>query len=143
MGKIPPRGLEKAVSMSQPKPRGGDAFGGIARESEDCRVGVGGGGLLGLGHELQSGLLEGEGAGVAEELVEQRLGVEGHVLRGGEDAGVASDSAHAAGGGVVDGSAEELIEAGVFGGVELSVVGGGGDSGGEAHGCQESSCCRR
>ena len=34
---------------------------------------------------------------------------------GGEDAGVSGDSAHAAGGGVVDGAAEEVVEVGVGG----------------------------
>ena len=63
-------------------------------------------GLLGLGHELQRGLLEREGAGVVEEFVEQGLGEEGDVVGGGEEAGVAGDSAHAAGGGVVDCAAE-------------------------------------
>ena len=38
-------------------------------------------------------------------------------MRGGEDSGVAGYSAHAAGGGVVDGAAEEVVEVGVGGGV--------------------------
>ncbi len=92
--------------MSQPKPRVAMPLvgwpSGVKMVAPDCC----GGGLLGLGHELQRGLFEGEGAGVVEELVEEGLGEEADVVRGGEDSGVAGYSAHAAGGGVVDCAAE-------------------------------------
>ncbi len=89
---------------------GGDALGGLAVGGEDGGAVLRGGGLLGLRHQLQRGLLEGEGAGVVDELVEEGLGVERDVVRGGEDSGVSGYSAHAAGGGVVDGAAEEMVE---------------------------------
>ena len=45
------------------------------------------------------------------------------VVGGGEDAGVSGYSAHAAGGGVVDGAAEEVVEVGVgFGGAFVVVL---------------------
>ncbi len=50
-------------------------------------------------------------------------------MGGGEDAGVSGYSAHAAGGGVVDGAAEEVVEVGVGGGGTFVVVGGGGGVG--------------
>ena len=74
-------------------------------------------------------MFEGEGTGVAEELVEECLGVEGDVMGGGEEAGVPGYSSHAAGGGVVDGAAEEVVEVGVgrWVGGGFVVVSGGGD----------------
>jgi hypothetical protein len=73
-------------------------------------------------------LLEGEWAGVVEELVEKGLGVEGDVVCGGEDSGVTGYSAHAAGGGVVDGASEEVVVVGIGRGIVfgLVIVGSGG-----------------
>ena len=70
-------------------------------------------------------MLQGEGAGVVEELVEQSLGEEARVVGGREDAGVPGDSAHAARGRVVDGTAQEVVEVGVGGDRALVVVSGG------------------
>ncbi len=88
-------------------------------------------GWLRGGHELERGLLEGEWAGVVEELLKEGGGVERDVVGGGEDAGVTGDATHAAGGGVVDGAAEEVVEVGVEFGVCFGfvVVGFGGDAG--------------
>ena len=85
---------------------------------------------MGLRHELEGGLFQREGAGIAEELVEEGLGVERHVVSGGEEAGVPGYSSHAAGGGVVDGAAEEVVEVGVgrWVGGGFVVVSGGGDA---------------
>ena len=101
-------------------------YGGEVGGDELLEVGAG---LLGLRHELERGLFEGEGAGVAEKFVEEGLGVERDVMGGGEEAGVPGYASHAAGGGVVDGAAEKMIEVRVGGGVGcgLVVVGGGGD----------------
>ena len=71
-------------------------------------------------------MLEGEWAGVVEEFFEEGAGVEGDVVCGGEDAGVAGYSAHAAGGGVVDYPSCEYVEMGVCLCVAFIVVGGGG-----------------
>ena len=67
-------------------------------------------GCSGVVINLQRGLLEREVARAACEAVEQRLREERDVVRCGEDACVAGDSAHAAGGGVVDGAAGEHVE---------------------------------
>jgi hypothetical protein len=73
-------------------------------------------------------LFEGEGASVVEELVEESLCEEADVGGGGEDSGVACYSAHAAGGGVVDGASEEVVVVGIGRGIVfgLVIVGSGG-----------------
>ena len=111
MGKTSPRGREKAVLMSQPKPRVATPVGGLAIRGEDGCSASGGCGLLGLRHQLQRGLLSGKGPVLCSELVEQGLREERNIACRGEDAGVSCYSAHAAGGGVVDGAAEDLVEA--------------------------------
>ena len=88
--------------MSQPKPRVAMPLVGLPSAVKTVAPGSAVAGLLGRGHQLQRGLLEREGAGVADEAVEQCLGEEADVGGGGEDAGLACNSAHAAGGGVVD-----------------------------------------
>ena len=47
-------------------------------------------------------------------------------VRSREDACLACDAAHAAGGGIVDGAAEEVVEVGVGGRGAFAVVCGGG-----------------
>src|ERR1700679_684240 len=79
-------------------------------------------GLLGTRHECERGLLEREGAGVVGEFVEEGLGEERDVVGGGEDAGVAGYSAHAAGGGVVDNSPQEMVEIGISSGGAFIVM---------------------
>ncbi len=62
-----------------------------------------------------------------QQLVEQCLGEEAHVMRGREDASLAGDSTHAAGGGVVDDAAEKVVEVGVgdSGALVVMLAGGG------------------
>src|SRR5580704_5408213 len=114
--------------MSQPKP-GGYAFGGLAVGREDGCSDVGGGWLLGPCHELERGLVGGGGASVVQEFGEEGLGVETDIGGGGEDSGVARDSAHAACSWVVDRTSQEAVEVGVYLCIELVIVSGGCDVG--------------
>ena len=122
VGKTVPRGREKAELMSQPKPRWATPV--VVSPSWVKMVAPGWAvvGLLGRGHQLQGVALEGEVAGAASEAIEQRLREEGDVVGGGEDAGLTGYAAHAAGGGVVDGAAEEMVEVGIGGGGALVVM---------------------
>ena len=115
MGKTAPRGREKAELMSQPKPRVATPLVVLPSGVKMVAVASAVDGCSGSVISLSVDCLSGKWAGVVQELVEQGLGEERDVVGGAEDAGVAGDSAHAAGGGVVDGAAEHVVEVGIGG----------------------------
>ena len=104
----------------------GDACGWFAVGGEDGRSWSGRGGLLGVRHQLERGLLQRESGRCCGGACRGGPARKGDIAGGGEDSGVACYSAHAAGGGIVDCAAEELVEVGIRRRGSLIVVSGGG-----------------
>src|SRR5882724_7027683 len=67
------------------------------------------GGLLRFTHKAQCLGLEREVTGAATKPVQKCLYKERGIVRSGEDTGMPGDSTHAAGGGIVDDSAQQLV----------------------------------
>ena len=113
--------------MSQPKPRRATPVvvlpSGVKMVAPACAVA----GCWGVVISFSVDCLSGNGPVSYEQLVQQRLREEGHIVRGGEDAGLAGYAAHAPGGGIVDRAAEEVVEVGIGFGGALVVMGGGRD----------------
>ena len=87
-----------------------DAFGGLAILREDGGRVDRSPGFFRAGCQLEGRLRQWEGPRVLRQLIEQRLGKGDHVGCGGEDAGVAGDSAHAPRCRVMDGAAQDVVE---------------------------------